>query len=50
MKCIVGGFVYHGKAHPSLEGAYLFGDYSLGRVSALRKENGVYLLGIPSFT
>ncbi len=42
MKCIIGGFVYHGKAHPELEGAYFYGDYSVGTVSALVKESGSY--------
>jgi glucose/arabinose dehydrogenase len=32
---VTGGFVYHGKAHPELEGKYLFGDYVLGRIWAL---------------
>ncbi len=33
---ITGGFVYHGKDVPSLDGAYLFADYCAGRVRALR--------------
>ena len=33
--CIVGGFIYHGKTFPELEGKYLFADYNLGKVWAL---------------
>jgi glucose/arabinose dehydrogenase len=32
---ITGGFVYHGKNFPELEGKYLFGDYVLGKIWAL---------------
>lgn len=33
---ITGGFVYRGKAIPSLQGAYVYGDWVLGRIWALR--------------
>jgi glucose/arabinose dehydrogenase len=32
---ITGGFVYHGKMWPELEGKYLFADYGIGQVWAL---------------
>lgn len=32
---ITGGFVYHGKRLPELEGAYIYGDYETGNVWAL---------------
>jgi uncharacterized repeat protein (TIGR03806 family) len=35
-RCVVGGFVYHGKRLPELQGAYLYGDYDTGRVWMLR--------------
>jgi uncharacterized repeat protein (TIGR03806 family) len=35
-RCVVGGFVYHGKQRPELEGAYIYGDYDTGRVWMLR--------------
>jgi glucose/arabinose dehydrogenase len=37
---VIGGFVYHGSALPSLIGAYVYGDYGSGRIWALRY-NGV---------
>ena len=33
---IIGGYVYHGSALPSLSGAYVYGDYGSGRIWALR--------------
>jgi glucose/arabinose dehydrogenase len=33
---ITGGMVYHGKAIPALEGYYIFGDYSLGKVWGIK--------------
>lgn len=35
---ITGGFVSHGTGYPDLEGKYLFGDYVLGRVWALKPD------------
>lgn len=32
---ITGGFVYHGKRLPELEGAYVYGDYETGKIWAL---------------
>jgi glucose/arabinose dehydrogenase len=32
--CIIGGLVYHGAQFPALQGQYLFGDYSSGRIWA----------------
>jgi quinoprotein glucose dehydrogenase len=37
---ITGGLVYRGKAIPALYGFYIFGDYTDGRVFALKYENG----------
>jgi uncharacterized repeat protein (TIGR03806 family) len=35
-RCLVGGYVYHGKRFPELEGAYIYGDYDTGRVRMFR--------------
>ena len=35
-RSLTGGFVYHGKKHPTLQGAYIYGDYDTGRVWMLR--------------
>ena len=35
---ITGGFVYHGKNLPQLQGAYLYGDWGSGRIWALHTE------------
>jgi putative heme-binding domain-containing protein len=32
---ITGGYVYHGKAFPELDGAYVYGDYETGKIWAL---------------
>jgi glucose/arabinose dehydrogenase len=37
---ITGGYVYHGKKIPALAGWYVFGEYSQGRIYALKYENG----------
>ncbi len=34
--CVVGGYVYHGKKSPTLEGIYIYGDYNLGEFWGLR--------------
>ncbi len=38
--CITGGYVYRGSRLKGFEGAYLYADYVLGWVRALRYENG----------
>ncbi len=35
-QAVVGGYVYRGRAVPSLDGQYIFGDYGSGRIWAVR--------------
>ncbi|MFN0197297.1 MAG: PQQ-dependent sugar dehydrogenase [Planctomycetaceae bacterium] len=35
-RSITGGFVYHGKRLPELEGTYIYGDYDTGRIWGLK--------------
>ena len=37
---ITGGFVYRGSAIPALKGWYIFGDYSFGKIWAIKYEPG----------
>jgi hypothetical protein len=37
-RSLTGGVVYHGDKHPELEGAYLYGDYSTGKVWGIRHD------------
>ncbi len=37
--CLIGGEVYNGTKFPELLGAYIFGDYSLGKVWAIRESS-----------
>ena len=37
--CVIGGYVYRGKASPALTGLYLYGDYNLGRIWAFRYDD-----------
>ncbi|MEX2285961.1 MAG: PQQ-dependent sugar dehydrogenase [Planctomycetaceae bacterium] len=39
-RSITGGYVYHGKRLAELRGAYVYGDYDMGRIWSLRYENG----------
>ena len=41
---VLGGYVYHGSAIPSLQGRYVFGDFSVGRIFTLRSNgSGGYI-------
>jgi glucose/arabinose dehydrogenase len=37
-RSLSGGIVYRGRAYPELAGAYLYGDYSTGRIGAMRHD------------
>ncbi len=39
---ITGGYVYRGRGIPSLQGAYVYGDYVNGRIWALRNTGGAW--------
>jgi hypothetical protein len=35
----VGGYVYHGKKYPRLDGVYIYGDYALGSIWGARYDS-----------
>jgi glucose/arabinose dehydrogenase len=37
-RSLTGGIVYYGKQYPQLQGSYLYGDYSTGKVWAMRHD------------
>jgi glucose/arabinose dehydrogenase len=37
-RSLTGGFVYHGEKLPDLRGAYVYGDYSTGRIWAMKHD------------
>ncbi|MBX7165738.1 MAG: PQQ-dependent sugar dehydrogenase [Pirellulales bacterium] len=39
-RSLTGGVVYHGDRFPELEGAYVYGDYSTGKIWAARHRDG----------
>ncbi|MFN6050251.1 MAG: hypothetical protein ACK47R_05430, partial [Planctomycetia bacterium] len=39
-RSLTGGIVYHGSKHPELTGHYIYGDYSTGKVWAVRHQAG----------
>ncbi len=42
-RSLTGGLVYRGRAHPELVGAYIYGDFSTGRIWAMRHD-GTHVL------
>jgi len=38
-RSLTGGLVYYGKKYPDLVGAYIYGDYSTGRIWAVKHDN-----------
>jgi glucose/arabinose dehydrogenase len=39
-QAVIGGFVYHGSAIPSLQGIYVFGDFVAGKIWGLQENSG----------
>jgi quinoprotein glucose dehydrogenase len=40
--CIIGGYVYRGSKYPSLNGIYIYGDYSLGTIWGFRYDHDAH--------
>jgi glucose/arabinose dehydrogenase len=47
--CIIGGYVYRGKAIPALQGTYIYGDYGSGKVRAIQVKDGKMAMGPHQF-
>ncbi|MCZ6786237.1 MAG: PQQ-dependent sugar dehydrogenase [Planctomycetota bacterium] len=55
--CVIGGFVYRGRAHPALVGSYIYGDFRSGSIRALTHDGSsvtsdariAYVSGLGSF-
>jgi len=39
---VIGGSVYRGLTYPRMQGIYFYGNYCDGRISGLRRTNGVW--------
>ena len=39
---VIGGFVYRGSTYPRMQGIYFYADYCNGRISGLRRVNGIW--------
>lgn len=39
-RSITGGYVYHGRKYPDLQGKYVYGDYNTGKIWALESNDG----------
>jgi uncharacterized repeat protein (TIGR03806 family) len=39
-RSVIGGYVYHGSRVPGLQGIYVYGDYTSGRIWSLKYRNG----------